>query len=246
MTRFDGRVAALTGAASGIGRATAIRLAAEGATVVGRDSDEAGLAETTEAAGSIDAIVCDVADRAACHAAVEQVVAAHGRLDVFGNIAGVARSQHVPDVTEEDWDQMVAVNVSGVFWCAQAAIPPLLKVDGILINIASNAGLMGQAYTVPYCATKGAVVNMTRALAMEYAKTGLRVNAIAPGAVQTPLVDNYQLPEEIDFSLMAGYIGLREMSRPEDIAAFFAFLASDEARQVHGAILSVDAGLTAG
>jgi len=246
MTRFDGRVAALTGAASGIGRATAIRLAAEGATVVGLDIDEAGLAETTEAAGSMDTIVCDVADRAACHAAVEQVVADHGHLDVFGNIAGVARSQHVPDVTEQDWDQMVAVNLSGVFWCAQAAIPHLLKVDGVLINIASNAGLMGQAYTVPYCATKGAVVNMTRALAMEYAKTGLRVNAIAPGAVQTPLVDNYQLPEEIDFSLMAGYIGLREMSRPEDIAAFFAFLASDEARQVHGAILSVDAGLTAG
>lgn len=246
MTRFDGRVAALTGAASGIGRATAIRLAAEGATVVGLDIDEAGLARTTEAAGSMDTIVCDVADRAACHAAVEQVVADHGHLDVFGNIAGVARSQHVPDVTEQDWDQMVAVNLSGVFWCAQAAIPHLLKVDGVLINIASNAGLMGQAYTVPYCATKGAVVNMTRALAMEYAKTGLRVNAIAPGAVQTPLVDNYQLPEEIDFSLMAGYIGLREMSRPEDIAAFFAFLASDEARQVHGAILSVDAGLTAG
>ncbi len=246
MTRFDGRVAALTGAASGIGRATAIRLAAEGATVVGLDIDEAGLARTTEAAGSMDTIVCDVADRAACHAAVEQVVADHGHLDVFGNIAGVARSQHVPDVTEQDWDQMVAVNLSGVFWCAQAAIPHLLKVDGVLINIASNAGLMGQAYTVPYCATKGAVVNMTRALAMEYAKTGLRVNAIAPGAVQTPLVDNYQLPEEIDFSLMAGYIGLRERSRPEDIAAFFAFLASDEARQVHGAILSVDAGLTAG
>ena len=246
MTRFDGRVAALTGAASGIGRATAIRLAAEGATVVGLDIDEAGLAGTTEAAGSMAAIVCDVADRAAGHAAVEQVGADHGRLDVFGNIAGIARSQHVPDVTEQDWDQMVAVNLSGVFWCAQAAIPHLLKVDGVLINIASNAGLMGQAYTVPYCATKGAVVNMTRALAMEYAKTGLRVNAIAPGAVQTPLVDNYQLPEEIDFSLMAGYIGLREMSRPEDIAAFFAFLASDEARQVHGAILSVDAGLTAG
>ena len=246
MARFEGRVAALTGAASGIGRATAIRLAAEGATVVGLDIDEAGLVGTAEAAGSMGSIVCDVADRAACHAAVEQVVADHGRLDVFGNIAGVARSQHVPDVTEEDWDQMVAVNVSGVFWCAQAAIPHLLKVDGVLINIASNAGLMGQAYTVPYCATKGAVVNMTRALAMEYAKTGLRVNAIAPGAVQTPLVDNYQLPEEIDFSLMAGYIGLREMSRPEDIAAFFAFLASDEARQVHGAILSIDAGLTAG
>ena len=246
MTRFDGRVAALTGAASGIGRATAIRLAAEGATVVGLDIDEAGLAGTTEAAGSMDAIVCDVADRAACLAAVEQAVAVLGRLDVFCYFAGIARSQHVPDVTEQDWDQMVAVNLSGVFWCAQAAIPHLLKVDGVLINIASNAGLMGQAYTVPYCATKGAVVNMTRALAMEYAKTGLRVNAIAPGAVQTPLVDNYQLPEEIDFSLMAGYIGLREMSRPEDIAAFFAFLASDEARQVHGAILSVDAGLTAG
>ena len=246
MKRFDGKVVVLTGAASGIGRATAIRLAAEGATIVGLDIDEAGLAGTTEAAGSMDAIPCDVSDRTACHTAVDRVVADHGRLDVFGNIAGIASSQHVPDVTEADWDRMVAVNVSGVFWCAQAAIPHLLEVDGVLINIASNAGLMGQAYTVPYCATKGAVVNMTRALAMEYAKTGLRVNAIAPGGVQTPLVENYRIPEDADFSLMAGYIGLRGMSRPEDIAAFFAFLASDDARQVHGAILSVDAGLTAG
>ena len=141
---------------------------------------------------------------------------------------------------------MVAVNLSGVFWCAQAAIPHLLATEGVLLNIASNAGLIGQAYTVPYCATKGAVVNMTRALAMEYAKTGLRVNAIAPGGVQTPLVANYQMPDDVDYTLMAGYMGFRAMSQPEDIAAVFAFLASDEARQVHGAVLSVDAGLTAG
>ena len=246
MARFDGKVAVLTGAASGIGRATAIRLADEGATVIGLDIDEEGLAATAEAVGSMDTIFCDVSRRSDCHAAVERVVGEHGRLDVFGNIAGIARSHHVPDVTEHDWDRMVAVNLSGVFWCAQAAIPHLLEVDGVLINIASNAGLMGQAYTVPYCATKGAVVNMTRALAMEYAKTGLRVNAIAPGGVSTPLVENYQMPEDVDFSLMAGYMGMRPMSRPEDIAAVFAFLASEEASQIHGAVLSVDAGLTAG
>lgn len=246
MERFDGRVVALTGAASGVGRATAIRLAGEGARVAGLDIDEPGLAETAELAGGMATIRCDVARRDDCHAAIEKVVADHGRLDVFGNIAGIARSHHVPDVTEQDWDRMVAVNLSGVFWCAQAAIPHLLATEGVLLNIASNAGLIGQAYTVPYCATKGAVVNMTRALAMEYAKTGLRVNAIAPGGVQTPLVANYQMPDDVDYTLMAGYMGFRAMSQPEDIAAVFAFLASDEARQVHGAVLSVDAGLTAG
>ena len=244
MTRFGGKVAVLTGAASGIGRATAIRLAAEGATVIGLDIDETGLAGTGEAVGSMDAIVCDVADRAACHAAVEQVVADHGRLDVFGNIAGIARHHHIAEVSEADWDLMNSINLKGPFFVAQATMPHLLERNGALINIASNAGLMGQAYTVPYCATKGGVVNLTRALAMEFVKTGVRINAIAPGGIDTPLVHNFQLADDIDFSLMQNHIGYRDPSSAEQIAAFFAFLASDEAANIHGSILSADGGLT--
>ena len=114
------------------------------------------------------------------------------------------------------------------------------------MNIASNAGLMGQAYTVAYCMTKGAIVQMTKALAMEYAKAPLRVNAIAPGGVDTSLSRNFQMPEDLDFELMARYTGFRSMGSPDDIAAMFALVASDEGRSIHGAILSVDRGITAG
>ena len=124
-------------------------------------------------------------------------------------------------------------------------MPHLLERQGCLINIASNAGLMEQAYTIPYCATKGGIVNLTRAMAMEVIKTGVRVNAIAPGGIDTPLVHNFQLAEDIDFTLMQNHIGYRDPSSAEQIAAFFAFLASDQASNIHGSILSADGGLTA-
>jgi NAD(P)-dependent dehydrogenase (short-subunit alcohol dehydrogenase family) len=112
--------------------------------------------------------------------------------------------------------------------------------------MASNAGLMGQAYTVAYCMSKGAIIQMTRSLAMEFAKTPLRVNAIAPGGVETPLVRGYQAPTDIDLELLQPYVGFRGMAQADEVAAMFAYLASDEARSVHGAILSLDNGLTAG
>ena len=127
-----------------------------------------------------------------------------------------------------------------------AAIPHLLERGGNIVNIASNAGLMGQAYCVLYTMTKGAVVQMTRSLAMEFVKTPLRVNAIAPGGTQTGLTDGFQMPSDIDFDLMAPYSGFRGMGAATDIANMFAFVASDEAASIHGAILSVDRGVTAG
>jgi len=250
MARFDGKVALLTGAGSGIGRATALRLASEGASVFAVDVNPAGLEETAKLAKdeghTVTTHVADVTSRDACIGAVDACVKAFGRLDVLGNIAGIARAHHVKDVTPEEWELIMAVNVSGPFWLAQAAIPHLLETSGNIVNIASNAGLMGQAYTVPYCVSKGAIVQMTRALAMEFVKTPLRVNAIAPGGVETNLTHTFNIPPDVDFELMAPYTGHRGMAKPEEIAALFAFVASDEARNIHGAIISSDAGLTAG
>jgi len=247
--RFDGKVALLTGVASGIGRCTALRLAAEGASVFGLDIDDDGMAaaaaEITDAGGTMATRHTDVRSVDECRAAVDACVQEYGRVDVLGNIAGIAAHTHVADVTEAAWDFMNEVNVKGPFFLAQAAIPHLLESGGNIVNIASNAGLMGQAYTVPYCATKGAVVNMTRALAMEFVKTPLRVNAIAPGGVNTPLMGNFEMAEGADFALMKNYMGFRSPSEPQQIAALFAFLASDEAANIHGSIISADAGLTA-
>jgi meso-butanediol dehydrogenase/(S,S)-butanediol dehydrogenase/diacetyl reductase len=250
MSRFEGKVALLTGTGSGIGRATTLRLASEGASVLAVDLNASTLAETIDLAGDdakrITAHVADVSSRDACRAAVQACIDTFGKLDVLGNIAGVARCHHVTDVTEADWNLLFGVNVNGPFWMAQAAIPHLLESRGNIVNIASNAGLMGQAYTVPYCITKGAVVQMTRAMAMEYVKTPLRVNAIAPGGVDTTLAQTFDIPSDLDFELMAPYTGHRGMAQASEIAALFAFIASDEARNMHGSIVSSDSGLTAG
>jgi meso-butanediol dehydrogenase / (S,S)-butanediol dehydrogenase / diacetyl reductase len=248
--RFEGKVALVTGAASGIGRAVSLRLAAEGARVFGHDLNGDGLAETAQlasgAGGTMTTRPGDVSQPAECRAAVAACVDEFGRLDVLGNNAGIARAEHVADVTEEQYRRMMGVNVDGYFFMAQAALPHLLETGGNIVNVASNAGLMGQAYTVVYCMTKGAVVQLTRALAMEFAKTNLRVNAIAPSGIQTTLSENFQIPVDVDGSLMRPYMGFRPMGTADDIAAMFAFVASDEARSVHGAILAVDRGVTAG
>lgn len=248
--RFQGKSALVTGAASGIGRATALRLAAEGARVFAVDIAEDRLAKTVELAaelpGEVVTRVTDVADRAECFAAVSEAVRQHGRLDVLGNVAGIARAEHVLDVSEEDYRRMMGVNTDACFFLAQAAIPHLLETGGNIVNVASNAGLMGQAYTVGYCMSKGALVQMTRSLAWEFIKTPLRVNAIAPGGVETALVSGFQVPSDVDLDLMLRYGTPRPMAQAEDIAALFCFVASEEARNIHGAVLSTDSGVTAG
>ena len=249
MNRHDGKIALLTGVASGIGRSTAQRLASEGAQVYGLDVNGDGMAETRaaiEAGGGVMATrVTDVRSVDECRAAVDDCVAEFGGIDILGNIAGIANQRHVHQVTEEDWDLMNDVNLKGVFFLTQAALPHVVEREGNIINIASNAGLMGQAYTVPYCATKGAVVNMTRALAMEFVKQPIRINAIAPGGTDTPLLANFEVQDDIDYDLMKPYMGFRPTSTPEQIAALFSFVASDEAGNIHGSIISADAGLTA-
>jgi NAD(P)-dependent dehydrogenase (short-subunit alcohol dehydrogenase family) len=198
------------------------------------------------AGGTMEVHAADVTSAAACKGAVAAALDAYGQLDVLGNVAGIGRAEHFVDVSEADYRRMMGVNVDGYVFMSQAAIPHLLHEGGCIVNIASIAGLMGQAYTVVYCMTKGAVVQLTKALAMEYVKTPLRVNAIAPGGIETNLTATFAMPADVDFDLVAPYSGFRGMGRPEDIAVLFSFLASDEAENVHGAILTSDRGVTAG
>ena len=247
--RFAGKVAVVTGSGSGIGQAVSVRLAGEGAVVVGSDINAAGLEKTAAmvAEGAVfHSAVSDVRSRDTCHELVASVVADHGRLDVLCNVAGVARGHRVGDVDQEAWDLIFGVNVEGLFWMSQAALPHLESSRGCIVNMASNAGLMGQAYTVPYCASKGAVIQITKAMAMEVIKSGVRVNAVAPGGVETNLSASFGFPDDPDMELMGLYMGFRGMAQANDIASAVAYLASDEAHRIHGAVLSVDAGLTAG
>ena len=248
--RFDGKVALLTGAGSGIGRAVAVRLASEGAKVFGHDVNADALSETEQiakdAGGEMLVRDGDISKRDECVEMVADCVAAYGRIDIVGNIAGIARAEHFLDVTDADYRRMMGVNVDGPLFVAQAVIPHLLETGGTLINIASNAGLMGQAFTVVYCMSKGAVVQMTRSLAMEFVKQDIRINAIAPAGINTSLTTGFQIPDDIDFELMIPYSGYRGMGEATDIANLFAWMASDEASNMHGSIVSSDRGVTAG
>ena len=250
MRRFEGKVALLTGAASGVGRATAVRLASEGASVYGVDIDLAGLEETAKqvaaAGGRMQAGPFDVSHRDGCHAAVAAGIASFGRIDTLGNIAGVNRFALFRDLTEEEWDLIHGVNLKGTAFMCQAAIPQLIESGGSIVNVASVAGFVGQAYTVAYCASKGGVMQLTRALAMEYIREGIRVNAVAPGGINTPMNAGLHFPDEMDWKLVEPYAGRRGMCEPEEVAAAIAYLASDEARFVHGSILSIDGGVVAG
>lgn len=247
--RFAGKVALITGAGSGIGRAVARQLVGEGATVFAVDIADDGLAGLAEEAaggpGSVMTHRADLADPASCAGAVSACVDVTGRLDVLGNIAGVAASSHLADVTVEQYRRIMAINADACFFMCQAAVPHLLETAGNIVNLASNAGLMGQAYTVAYCMSKGAVIQLTRSLAMEFVRTDLRVNAIAPAAVNTPLLHNFEIADGVDVELMKPYMGFRGMAEADELARLFAYVASDELPSLHGAVISVDNGITA-
>jgi len=248
--RFTDRAALITGAASGIGRAVVLRLASEGASVLAVDVNEEGLAATVgqakELTGEVRSRVTDLGRRDECFAAVDAAVSEFGHLDVLGNVAGILRTNHTVDVTEAEYRTVFAVNADAYFFTCQAAIPHLLQTGGNIVNVASNAGLMGGAYQAAYCMSKGAVVQLTRALAIEFLKARIRVNAIAPGGTVTNITSTVTFPEDADWELIMRANVPRRFADPALIAGMFAFVASEEGANVHGAILSSDAGLTAG
>lgn len=243
---FDGRVALITGAGSGIGRAVTVRLASGGASVFAVDLDERSLEATQEmTSGTVVTHRADLADADACPEAVAACVERFGRLDVLGNVAGIYVPAHTPEMSRDQYRRLMAVNLDACFFLAQAAIPHLLETGGTIVNIASNAGLQGVPYSAAYCMSKGGVVQLTKSLAVEFLKTRLRVNAIAPAGTNTNIATTTAFPAGMDPDLAGRMAGFRGLAEPEEVAALFAFLASDEARSVTGAIYTLDNGLTA-
>lgn len=248
--RFADKSILVTGAASGIGAATAQRFAHEGASVLLCDINDKGLADTAgqirAAGGRAETCILDVRDSQQCAAAVTRAQQLFGKLDVLANIAGIALCKHVTDITDAEWQRVIEINLNGVFFMTRAALPLLVESKGCIVNMSSSAGLVGQAYNSAYCATKAAVTMFTKSLALEYAKRGVRVNAVCPGGVVTPLLQNFSMPVNADQSLMMRLFPLLDMGQPEEIAAAVAYLASAEARYITGIALPIDGGQTAG
>ncbi len=246
MKRFEGKVVLVTGAASGIGKATAIRLADEGADVACVDVSKAGLADTArtiEAQGRrVAAYECDISDEASVVATVRSAVERFGKLDVLCNVAGILRTDHTHELALANWNKILSVNLTGTFLMCRAAIPHLLKTRGNIVNMSSTAALASHPWMAAYAASKGGILSLTRSLSVEYVKQGLRVNAVCPGGIKTPLHEQFNLPNGADVELLKGAIPFVEQAGPEQIAAAVAFVASDDAEYMNGAEIRIDGG----
>ena len=239
------RTALVTGAGGGIGGATAHVLAGEGYVVTCADVDADAAARTAgavaDAGGRARAVGCDVTRLDACREAVA-VAGGEGTLDLLVNVAGVGAFRPTADVTLAEWERTLAVNLTGTFLMCQAAIPSLLEQRGAIVNVASTAALAAHPWAAAYSASKGGVLALTRTLAIEYAKQGLRANAVCPGSIDTPITDAFQLPAGADGKLLYRIMSPTGMGDAARVAAAIAYLGSDDAVHVNGADLRIDGG----
>ena len=236
-------MALVTGAGSGIGRATVARLVSEGASVVAVDVSEDGLRATAAACARPDAVepfVGDVSDPGCAPAAVGAARERFGALHLLVNNAGILRFEHTHEVALDDWNRVLGVNLTGAFLFCQAGIPALLETGGNIVNVASTAALFGHPWAAAYAASKGGVLSLTRTLAVEYGRQGLRVNAVCPGSIDTPITGAFTVPDGADPKLVRRIMALTGPKGPEVVAAAIAYLGSDDGIHVNGAEIRVD------
>ncbi len=249
--RLGDKIAIITGGKSGIGYATALRFAAEGAKVVVADVRDGAqeVAALSAEGGEALFVQADVSSESQVNDLIEKTVAAYGRVDVLVNNAGIELAKTVPDTTEADWDRLMGVNLKGVFLCCKAAIPVMQRYGGgVIVNVASELGLVGGSEIAAYSASKGGVVQLTKAMAIDHAGDQIRVNCVCPGPVATPLLEGIirasSNPDEERRQIVERTV-LRRLARPEEIANVILFLASDEASYMTGSVVVVDGGWTA-
>ena len=249
MGRFNDIVVLLTGAASGIGKASVLRMAEEGAKFVCADIQTEAAEATAKQARELgaEAISChvDVADPTSVAEAVDAAVSQYGRIDSLCNIAGILHFDHTHELGLERWNQILSVNLTGTFLMTKAALPHLLASQGNIVNMASTAALAGHPWTAAYSASKGGVLAFTATIAVEYGKQGLRANAVCPGGILTPIQQEFRLPDGADPKLLERIIPLDKMRPAEVAAAVVAFLASPDSIHINGESIKVDGGTLA-
>jgi len=243
--RLQGKVAIITGAAQGIGYATALKFLDEGATVIACDISKPSVDAALPALaphGAVDAMMVDVTVRAQVDAMTAAVVQRHGRIDVLINNAGITLDARLQKMTEDQFDRVIAVNLKGTYNCAQSVLETMVKqASGVILNASSVVGIYGNFGQTNYAASKFGVIGFVKTWARELGPKGIRCNAVAPGFIATHILDT--IPEKV-LEQLTERVPLRRLGTPADIANVYAFLASDEASYINGAVIEVSGGLT--